>query len=416
MENSKINATPLCSSKNRVIKVNRHTPAAKWNVNILRLLSAGIERDPEADITTLLPPRYLAKLNSLKAPGKVQFLSVLFLESFSRQPLLIILGRSATKAKKASFPNHDIRSRLSPADACTILRGLSPDLRDVLGYGQGDDPSEASLSKALVDVLDNSEVQYESAWAASVMVFRIDKNLVAKVAAAEEFAITEYESLAYLQEQLPQFPAPRPHGVVRLGEHTTFLLSSFVRGTTLEKVWSQLDDAQKRTLSGQIDTLFGELRLALPLPENQPLGSVDGEGCRDLRRTCRSSSQPIMNAKQFEDWIFDGSKMTSPIYRNLLRDLLREAGSERCVFTHGDIRPANIMVDMEDGVWRVVAVIDWGSSGFYPEWWESVKMTNNLVPNERFDWYRYLPESLCQRRYTVPWLVDRIWDGSMTNA
>lgn len=209
--------------------------------------------------------------------------------------------------------------------------------------------------------------------------------MVAKVAAAEEFAITEYETLAYLQERLPQFPVPRPHGVVRLGDYTTFLFSSFVRGTNLEKAWPQLDDRQKRNLSGQIDTLFGELRAALPFPENQPLGGVGGEGCRDLRRTLRSSSESIMDAKQFEDWVFNGSKTVSPIYRDFLCDLLGEAGSVRCVFTHGDIRPANIMVNMEDGMWRVMAIIDWGSSGFYPEWWESVKMTNKLTTNVRFD-------------------------------
>jgi hypothetical protein len=75
------------------------------------------------------------------------------------------------------------------------------------------------------------------------------------------------------------------------------------------------------------------------------------------------------------------------------------------------------MVDKDEkGSWKVVDVIDWEASGFYPDYWESVKMTNNLWPGDRFDWYLYLPESVSPKQYPVQWLVDRLWDSSMENS
>jgi len=69
-----------------------------------------------------------------------------------------------------------------------------------------------------------------------------------------------------------------------------------------------------------------------------------------------------------------------------------------------------------DGTWTVSGIIDWEASGFYPEYWESVKMTNNLTPRDNDDWYWYLPKSCSPRQYATQWLVDRLWDQSMDNS
>lgn len=41
----------------------------------------------------------------------------------------------------------------------------------------------------------------------------------------------------------------------------------------------------------------------------------------------------------------------------------------RIVFTHGDFRPANIIV--KDG--HVAAIVDWAQGGWYPEYWDFAK-------------------------------------------
>jgi hypothetical protein len=141
------------------------------------------------------------------------------------------------------------------------------------------------------------------------------------------------------------------------------MFTTCVPGLDLERAWPRLDDNQKRSISTQLDTLFSDLR-SLPFSENSPLGGIGGEGCKDARRALRVNSDPILDVGQFEDFIFSWSKTASPLYTRLLRSLI-PADDVRCVFTHGDVCPANIMVDMnEDGAWKVVAVIDWERSGF----------------------------------------------------
>ncbi|KAF6822552.1 hypothetical protein CMUS01_11042 [Colletotrichum musicola] len=123
-----------------------------------------------------------------------------------------------------------------------------------------------------------------------------------------------------------------------------------------------------------------------------------------------------MVVKRFEDFIFAGSETASPLYAGILRSLM-PASPAKCVFTHGDIRPANVMVSRsEDGTLLVRGVIDWESSGFYPEYWDCVKATNKLTPRDLSDWYRFLPESISPKQYPVQWLVDRLWDRSLVNS
>ncbi|KAK5632414.1 hypothetical protein RRF57_008128 [Xylaria bambusicola] len=190
----------------------------------------------------------------------------------------------------------------------------------------------------------------------------------------------EYHSLAYLQKKLPSFPAPNPHGLIHMGIfHLLFM--SLIPGRDLEHVWPELNDAQKQGISRQIDNLLSNLR-SLPLPSAPP-GGVEGDGCIDRRRSPRTNPEPILNPEQFRDFIFTGSRATS-VYTSLLRELLPTPA--RCVFTHGDIRPANIMMEIDsNGRWRFSGIIDWESSAFYPEYWESVKMMNNLTHIEKFD-------------------------------
>jgi thiamine kinase-like enzyme len=124
-----------------------------------------------------------------------------------------------------------------------------------------------------------------------------------------------------------------------------------------------------------------------------------------------------MNIAQFEDFIFSASRVASPMYLQFLRSL-RSGTPVNCVFTHSDLRPDNIILESSgsDGTWKVVGIVDWESSGWYPEYWESIKMTNNLVPRDQFDWYQYLPETSCPKRYPIQWLVDRVWDSAMENS
>jgi Ser/Thr protein kinase RdoA (MazF antagonist) len=82
-----------------------------------------------------------------------------------------------------------------------------------------------------------------------------------------------------------------------------------------------------------------------------------------------------------------------------------------CVFTHSDLHPGNIIVDQDkEGWWKVISIVDWERSGFYPDYWETAKMTNCLAPMDGGDWYLHLLESISPQRYAVKWLIDRLLD------
>ncbi|OAA37005.1 Protein kinase-like domain protein [Metarhizium rileyi] len=345
-------------SQNRVNKANRRTVAARYNVKVLRSLEATLLDDPEADIAAILSSSYSQKLQTFKTPNSTK-------------------GR-----RTASLSTNDLRHRLNGDEPTSVIFPLSAEIEKLAN-------GHPSRTGALIQLLKDSEVLYESAWAASVMVFRVSETIVAK-AGHEDYSITEHRTLTYLQEHLPDFPAPRPHGLVRLGAHC-LLFTSFIPGVNLEKAWTLLDHSQKHDIAGQIGTLLFDMR-SIPVPKNTLLGDVESGRCRDLRRSQRISKEPITSVSKFEDFIFSGSETATPLYINMLRELMPE--TKKIVFTHGDIRPANIMVKQNNnGTWTVVAIIDWESSGFYPEYWEAVKATNLLSPREQVDWYHKLSKS-----------------------
>ena len=50
------------------------------------------------------------------------------------------------------------------------------------------------------------------------------------------------------------------------------------------------------------------------------------------------------------------------------------------VFAHGDHCPWNVIMDEQ---YQITAVLDWESSGWFPDWWEYYQMMNVCTPEER---------------------------------
>lgn len=76
------------------------------------------------------------------------------------------------------------------------------------------------------------------------------------------------------------------------------------------------------------------------------------------------------------------------------------------VLTHGDFRPANIMV--RDG--RVAAILDWEMAGWYPEYWEFAKAF--YLENFTTDWGIYMLDTLSPYYYEQAMyskLMDVLW-------
>lgn len=82
---------------------------------------------------------------------------------------------------------------------------------------------------------------------------------------------------------------------------------------------------------------------------------------------------PFKNTKEFNDWFSTLPQRWLPDsrkYHDPYREILPDTGVIK--FTHGDLHRGNIMISSTNPP-RVLAVIDWAHSGWYPDYWEYCK-------------------------------------------
>jgi len=272
---------------------------------------------------------------------------------------------------------------------------------------QGKDAATSPLLKALVILTKRGKVLWQNRPNPTRVVFNCGETIAVKV--VKRMAdYTEYTSLMYLEEHCPAVMSPRPHGLLKIG-NLSVVMMSYVSSATLANVWTSLAVQNKEIIRDELNNIFGRLR-SLKKPDDLPLGGTHGEGCQDHRMHSRRSSTPILDCNAFEAFQFSNPTYGGSVYIQLLRGLL-PTNDPVPVFTHGDLRLDNIMVDIGDnGVYHVSGLIDWQYSGFYPAHHECIKATNTMATNENCDWYNYLPDCAAPGAYTVQWLVNRLWD------
>ena len=309
---------------------------------------------------------------------------------------------------EAGEEKKDIRTSLRSHHKSVEVFPISAKLKRELEplYIELGDP-EDGLSKVSKAVLLQSEVLDEGPSPIHKMVFRWKSHYAIKVI-RDMKDFTEYTSLLYLDEHMPSVPAPRPHGLVKIG-NLFLMFVTYLPSMTLEKVWKSLSQIQKISIQEQLDVILLKLR-SIPYPAGMSLGGVGGEGCKDLRRNLRHNADPINSLDAFEDFRFSNPRFGGSVYINLLRQLV-PTPSQNVVFTHGDLRPDNIVVQLsEEGHYIVTGLIDWEYSGFYPDYYEATKVTNCMSPNEENDWYLFIPPCISPKMFHDKWLVDRLWD------
>ena len=95
-----------------------------------------------------------------------------------------------------------------------------------------------------------------------------------------------------------------------------------------------------------------------------------------------------------------------------LMSMFSDSWMHGSVFSHGDIRTGNIMVQQDtdiSGDYVVTGIIDWEDSGFYPPYYECTGLTRTLSLVDEDDWYLHLPESVSPSKFPVRWLVNQLW-------
>lgn len=291
---------------------------------------------------------------------------------------------------------------LSGSLPLTIIYPLSQSIRKLLGVTA---KSTSSLATAIV----GHAVSGTPIWQCfNRSVIRIAEDVVVKV--AQRLDHDEHGILQFVEGRFHSIPAPRALWLVTIGS-TSFLFMTLVAGTSLESRWPSLSLEAKTQIQHVLDQQLLTLR-KLELPPGVPLGSPIGKCvCKDVRRDERVSSSPIYSEAEFNDFLLHSpSSRASPNHKNWDRSVLRD--DHRILFTHGDFHPRNIMVvDGEDGHVKLSGIIDWETSGFYPEYWEVMKAMNTRSCKDTNDWWEYLPSSILG--YDQEIVLDRFLENSI---
>ncbi|GLA67827.1 hypothetical protein AtubIFM55763_000076 [Aspergillus tubingensis] len=132
--------------------------------------------------------------------------------------------------------------------------------------------------------------------------------------------------------------------------YDNYIFMSYVEGQRLDKAWDTYNSVTKGRIAGQLKGYLDGLR---QVEHRNYIGSVDRGPLRDS----------ILGDLEYKD--------TTPKrhVKNVLVGMLASQKRHNIVFTHGDFRHPNIMVD--DG--NVTGIVDWEFSGWFPEHWEFVK-------------------------------------------
>ncbi|RAK98799.1 aminoglycoside phosphotransferase family protein [Aspergillus ibericus CBS 121593] len=351
--------------EHRIAHYNQLSYAAEINFRLLNELHDALTNEPEVNLLSVFPKNYSRRINMATGPK------------------VVLNGKQKDQPKAPEF-----RTRLVLAKTATIVYPLSEKVIALLEQCSGPGKSSISDEKTLVLALKKLIWDSPTLWESPTL----------KVVTGNGY-YTEYTSMQFLIKQAPDIPAPRPHGILDFGPFRVIFI---------------LVHEEKLSIQRQLDEIFSRLRAIRP-KDGDMLGGVCGEGVKELRVDDWATFKDITTTKGFNDLQFSARHHGSNTYVRLLRSFLEHDPSllaNGSVFTHGDVRTANIMVkqDPSRGVQYVITgIIDWEDSGFYPFYYECTVLTRTLSLVDENDWYFYLPQSISPLKFPVHWLVDRLW-------
>lgn len=177
-------------------------------------------------------------------------------------------------------------------------------------------------------------------------------------------------------------PAPRVHEVKELPDDVGLIRMEYLHGETLDRMWPDMSVEDKKGVARQLREILAAMRVLTPPPDL--IGACDGTEIRDTRLHFTYHNPVCRNEQDFNDFLLSNlfDTVPSPLKAAFARRLQTH---HRIVFTHCDLAPRNIIVDGG----KIVGLIDWEDSGWYPEYWEYVKFFQRPAPK---DWKEYAAE------------------------
>lgn len=242
--------------------------------------------------------------------------------------------------------------------------------------------------------------------------------LVVKHSDNSNAIIVEGQCLWAVRHFLPEVPVPEVYGWTQ-ENGVTFLYMEYIDGATLRDRWDTLSAIEKDGVCEQLGSMVTKMSHLRQAPDDpfigrypyshfkdpsRPdwcLGNVNRGAVRDMvfTNTNFPPAGPFSSAAEFHDCMSDMFKWPATVNDPDLdpadlTDPYREMLPGNCPihFTHADLNPVNIMVS-KDSPCRVLAILDWEQSGWYPAYWEFCKAELTIDPDS--EWQAvYLPKIL----------------------
>ncbi|KAF7513871.1 hypothetical protein GJ744_006485 [Endocarpon pusillum] len=167
----------------------------------------------------------------------------------------------------------------------------------------------------------------------------------------------EAKTLRFIK-QSTSIPVP---DVIAEGPHA--LEMNYIDGENLRDCWPQFSDGEKQRIAEQMGRILAQLRGL----KGSYIGAINRGPAEDNRRSSYRGG-PFDSENDWNQFLLGNMiRQTPALYRYALQQKFKT--NHQVVFTHADLGLRNILV--KNG--HIVGLLDWESSGWYPEHWEYVK-------------------------------------------
>ncbi|PSN60500.1 kinase-like protein [Corynespora cassiicola Philippines] len=168
--------------------------------------------------------------------------------------------------------------------------------------------------------------------------------------------LTEGATMRYLAEKTT-IPVPKVYCSF-LHKNRAYIVMERIQGEELPKAWKSLSEESVEKILSQLKRILQELRSLTP-PPGTGVESCVGGSLYDSYISWKSTRD--LNPGDLED------REKNQDWHDLQEMMSQQDGPwSPPTFTHGDLNPFNILV--RDG--KVVGIVDWEFSGWYPHYWE----------------------------------------------
>ncbi|CZT25430.1 uncharacterized protein RCC_11162 [Ramularia collo-cygni] len=197
----------------------------------------------------------------------------------------------------------------------------------------------------------------------------ISKHIIIKT--GHRVRLTEASTMKFVAEHT-SLPVPKVYCYF-VHKDRAYIVMERIRGEEIPTAWKGLPEVARRKIYSELKAMLQELR-ALKPSSDTGVESCVGGSLYDSRITRCPRFGPFKTIQDFHFWLRDELRPSEAQNNRKDDDWLdiekmaemQNAPWPPPVFTHADLNPFNILVRGD----KVVGIIDWEFSGWYPFYWE----------------------------------------------